>query len=46
MHCLLRGVFGCEEIEYLGHLVSAKGVSAYPSKIKLLSGYYLSLLNP
>lgn len=25
--------FGCKEIEYLGHLVSAKGVKADPSKI-------------
>ena len=31
--------FGKEEIEFLGHLVNAKGISPLPSKVEVISNY-------
>ena len=41
-------VFGCQEVEYLGHLISGHGVGVYPKKTEVkalrgflrLTGYY------
>ena len=29
-------MFGCKEIAYLGHIISAKGVAADPKKVKVM----------
>lgn len=35
--------FGCLEVDYLGDLISAEGVRAYPKKLKAMLDFGLNL---